>query len=640
MLSPNNTTAVPPNTLGELCLAGPQLADGYLNLPERTRKTFVPNPFGPGKLYRTGDMVKIDEDGVIEIIGRIDQQIKINGHRVEANESNSIIQTYQGVNTSIVLPATIMTRNALVAVIVPEKTSQWTTLIREIRVRLQAILPSYAIPSYWVQRDELPLNVSGKVDLMSLIKEVETMGEEILSSRANTHQTPLVFESTGTNNMNQFELHVAEIITSVLSISLSVFDPDVSFQELGGTSLDAIVTAAKLRSAKIHISVPHIMQSNSVREMVSRHSIPMVANMNPPEPFSLLAKDSGLDLEGIEDAYPVTPLQESILADSLLGRANYIYHRVYKLRGVTPSQVRLALEAVIARSSIYRTTFVPWKHTYIQVVHRSLSLPWKVMKSSTLESYKQESSTRNISIEESLVRAAILEDNLLVVDMHHALFDHWSSQFIFSDAISILLGQEPVFRAPFNCFVAYQQTLDNETFRHFWKSYLENARASLLELPTTNDEFSPRAVVSQLKTSPSEFCSMHGITLGALLHAAWALTLSMWLNSPDVLFLTAFSGRDAEIDNILTLNGPTLGTVPMRIRINENISVLTFAKAVQENLWTLSKYAHSGLRNALADSGLRADSFNTMVNVLVSKQDFPDDSPLRPVEAHTENFTQ
>ena len=640
MLAPNSTIAVAPNTPGELCLAGPQLADGYLNLPEKTQNVFVKNPFGPGKLYRTGDMVKVYEDGLIEIIGRIDQQTKINGHRVEPNESNSVLQNCPGILASTVVSATIMNRNALVAIIVPEESYEWTILIREIRARLLTTLPSYAIPTYWVQRDVLPLNLSGKLDLATLVREVEAMGEGILKSKSNAQPAPPSFEANRTGTMDRPLLQVAEIIASVLSISLTAVDLEASFQELGGTSLDAIVTASRLRNARIHISMPDIMQSSSLQEMVSRHATSIETNTKPPPPFSLLAKNTGLDLEGIDDAYPVTPLQESIIADSLLGRANYVYQRVYKIRGVTPLQVRRALEDVISRNSIYRTTFIPWKRTFIQMVHRSVSLPWKVMASLSLESYKQESSTRAASMDGPLVRAAVLKDDLLVIDMHHALFDYWSSQFMVSDAISILLGREPIHRASFNSFIAYQQTQYDETVTDFWKSYLENAGVSFLELPTTKEVFPPRAIVSRLKKSPSAFCSTHGITLGALLHTAWALTLSIWLDSPDVIFVTAFSGRDAPLDDVLTLNGPTLGNVPMRVRIDQNVSVLAFAKDVQKNLWTLSKYAYSGLRNALAYGGLKADSFNTMANVLVSKQDFPDDSPLTPVEAHGDNFTQ
>ena len=183
VLALNSTIRLSPDTLGEFYLARLQLADGYLNLPEQTREVFITNPFGPRKLYRTGNMVVARADRVIEIIGRIDQQTKIDGHRIESNEYNSIITSCQGVIASSVVSTTTLNRKALIATIIPEKDDQWTSLIRELRYKLRADLPSYSIPAYWVQRNELPLYFSGNTDIACLVRELEAMGKEILISR-------------------------------------------------------------------------------------------------------------------------------------------------------------------------------------------------------------------------------------------------------------------------------------------------------------------------------------------------------------------------------------------------------------------------------------------------------------------------
>lgn len=640
VLAPNGTTLQPHTLPGELCLGGPQLADGYLNLPGKTKEVFITNPFGPGMLYRTGDMVTAHKDGTIEIVGRIDQQIKIDGQRVEPNESNSILQTCSGVVISSVVSATVLNRKALVALVVTEENVDWTSLVRQVRAKLLEKLPSYAVPTYWVRREALPLNVSGKTDVAALVKEVQELDEEGLLSRPNSRPItpPATPPAMGTTDM--FEFQIAGVVASILSISTANVDLDSSFQELGGTSLDSIVASSRLRKLSIHISVADILQSSSLREMALRRSDVTTTDASPPAPFSLLPKTANLDPDGHEDAYPATPLQEGIIADSMLGNANYVYQRVYKIQGVTTPKIRSALEAVVARNPIFRTSFVPWKRTFLQTVKKSISLPWKVMSNSSLESYNARMADEDMELDGPLIRAAVLKDSLLVLDMHHALFDQWSSQNIFTDAISILQGQDPVSRSPFSAYVAYQQSRHNDEARDFWKGYLGGATSSLLEIPVSEKVSRSLALVSSFQTSPAAFCSTHGITLGTLLHAAWALTLSAELNSTDVLFMTAFSGRDAAVEGILTLNGPTLCTVPMRVHIDKSASVLAFTKAVQTNLWTLSTYAHSGLRNALVDGGLSADAFNTMVNVLVGKQAVPEDSPLLPIVAHGDNFTQ
>ena len=180
---------------GELCLGDAQLAEGYLNLPQKTQDVFTPNPFEAGRLYRTGDMVVVNEDGTIDLIGRIDQQVKINGVRVEPNEANSIIQVQPGVIQSYVVPASTLNRKVLVVVIVPEKNREWTSFIRDMRSKLSTQLPQYSIPRYWVQQAKLPLNVSGKVDIFSLVMLVELMDadESVAGSNIATRQpSPLI----------------------------------------------------------------------------------------------------------------------------------------------------------------------------------------------------------------------------------------------------------------------------------------------------------------------------------------------------------------------------------------------------------------------------------------------------------------
>ncbi|KAI9654957.1 MAG: NRPS [Bathelium mastoideum] len=639
VLSPGSTSPVPQGMPGELCLAGPQLADGYLNLREKTDSVFVNNPFATGRLYRTGDMVISLAEGTFELVGRIDQQTKIDGQRVEPNESNSILETCEGVRMSSVVAAHVLNRNALVAVVVPENGQEFSLLVRELRQKLAAKLPSYSVPAFWIERQKLPTNVSGKVDIAALVKDVESLPEEELVSRSSTPKATPPRTPPAVNANDFFEAVVAKAVAEVLSISLATVDVELSFQELGGSSLNAIVLASKLRKINIHIAVPDILTSSSLREMTSRGTATSALSFGPPAPFSLLPESVRLNRAGLEDAYPVTPLQEGIIADSVLGRASYVYQRVYKIQNVLPQQVKSALQAVVSRNAILRSSFKPFKRTFLQTVKPYVSLPWKDLSHKSLESYRNTTSA-DMAIDGPLVRATLLQDSLLLVEMHHGLFDFWSSQFIFNDANAILQGQTPANRASFNNYVAYQQTQHNEDAKAFWREYLENPTPSRLQNPNGEVSQTRQKIEMELKQSPMAFCGAHNITLGTLVHAVWAMTLSKQLKTSDVVFLAAFSGRDAAVDGILALNGPTLCTVPMRIRIDGKAKVVDFVKDVQENLWQLSRYAHSGLRNVMTASNIGGDIFNTMVNVLVSQQTFPEDAPLRPIETHADNYTQ
>jgi amino acid adenylation domain-containing protein len=642
LLKPDSMEFVLPGGSGELCLAGPQLADGYLNLPEKTSQAFTLSPFGNGNIYRTGDMAILHLDGSFELIGRVDNQTKIDGQRVEPNEPNAILETCPDVKMSAVVAADVLERHALVAIVVPrEEDCDWPVLVRNLRQKLRKELPPYCIPSFWVQRERLPLNVSGKVDIAALIKLVQSLPEYELISRSNSPKItpPLTPEPPSASDF--FEATIAKSVAQTLSISLDTVDLDCAFQELGGTSLNAIVLASELRKINIQIAVSSILTSPSLRQLIAETKSFETVTAEKAKPFSLLPEKVRLDRKDLDDAYPVTPLQEGIIADSILGNADYVYQRVFKLNGVSASQVRDALQQVVNQNSIFRSSIKSWKRTFLQLVRKELELPWTEKPHTTLEQYRRTDVNRqSMPLDGPLLRAVVLKGNLLVVDMHHALFDFWSSQFIFADTVTLLEGKQPELRMPFSAYVSWQQLQHNNEAENFWSTYLAGASPTKIEFSSSNKIKATQMLKLPFKRSPLSFCTSHNITLGTLVHAAWALTLAQRLKTPDVTFITAFSGRDAPIEGILSLGGPTLCTVPMRVQIERNQEALAFVKEVQNNLWKLSRYAHSGLRQATGAAKIEPSNFNTMVNMLVNREAVSENALLVPQEVHGDNYTQ
>lgn len=165
VLRPGSTDLAPLETTGELCLAGPQLGREYLKKPEQTAKAFVPNPFGPGRLYRTGDGARQHRDGAIEVVGRLDFQVKINGQRVEPNEINEALLKHPDVKACATVAATMQDSKSLVAAIVSGNSREFGEVVADLRQHIETLLPSYMVPSYWLPKDELPTNANGKVDV-------------------------------------------------------------------------------------------------------------------------------------------------------------------------------------------------------------------------------------------------------------------------------------------------------------------------------------------------------------------------------------------------------------------------------------------------------------------------------------------
>lgn len=152
---------------GELAVGGDGLAVGYLNDPALTAARFVPNPFGPGRLYRTGDVCAVRPDGAIEFHGRLDTQVKLHGHRVEPAEVESALRAYPGIADVVVTKQRTSADEQLVAHVVAASDREppgAQTLSGFLRDRL----PRYAVPAIYRLVDRIPLTAHGKVDRSAL----------------------------------------------------------------------------------------------------------------------------------------------------------------------------------------------------------------------------------------------------------------------------------------------------------------------------------------------------------------------------------------------------------------------------------------------------------------------------------------
>ncbi|NUT45074.1 MAG: amino acid adenylation domain-containing protein [Thermoactinospora sp.] len=151
---------LPAGVPGELWIAGPTVARGYLGMPELTAERFVPDPVtGADRCYRTGDRVRLNAGGLVEFLGRVDDQVKIRGFRVELGEVKSALQEQPGVAEAAVLPVGEGHSRRLAAWVAPGSVD-----VAELRAGLRERLPDYMVPAAIVVLDELPLTPLGKVD--------------------------------------------------------------------------------------------------------------------------------------------------------------------------------------------------------------------------------------------------------------------------------------------------------------------------------------------------------------------------------------------------------------------------------------------------------------------------------------------
>jgi amino acid adenylation domain-containing protein len=228
---------VPVGVPGELFIGGAGVGRGYLNRPELTAEKFIPDPFGAttgSRLYRSGDLARYLPDGTIDFLGRIDQQVKVRGFRIELGEIEATLLQHPAVNECVVLAREDAAGDVrLVAYVVEEQgnTEIAENRAAELRAYLQARLPEYMLPSYFVVLDTLPLTENGKVDRRAL-PAPETASDR--SAAFVAPRTPL-------------EEVVTQLWAEVLNVErIGVHD---NFFDLGGHSLLATQIIAQVRDS-------------------------------------------------------------------------------------------------------------------------------------------------------------------------------------------------------------------------------------------------------------------------------------------------------------------------------------------------------------------------------------------------------
>jgi amino acid adenylation domain-containing protein/non-ribosomal peptide synthase protein (TIGR01720 family) len=217
---------VPAGVSGELCIAGVGVGRGYLDDTARTSEVFVPDPFdgSGGRMYRTGDLARYTLDGQIEFLHRIDQQVKVRGHRIELGEVESALRGHADVNEAAVLVHPGESGGRMVAYIIG------TPDISQVRKSLRDRLPAYMIPAAFVQLEALPLLPSGKLDRRALALIPVDAGAK---------------EREAVQPRSPVERVIADIWAQLLRVR--DFDIHDNFFELGGHSLTATQLVSRIR---------------------------------------------------------------------------------------------------------------------------------------------------------------------------------------------------------------------------------------------------------------------------------------------------------------------------------------------------------------------------------------------------------
>ncbi|MWV45523.1 amino acid adenylation domain-containing protein [Paenibacillus sp. HJL G12] len=245
---------VPVCVPGELYIGGDGLASGYLNLPKLTAERFIDNPFQPGtKLYRTGDSARWLADGEIEYLGRIDNQAKLHGFRIELDEIETRLNLYPGIRESAVVIYNHQEHVQLRAYYVRSVQDPHRALgSKELRSYMKKWLPAHMIPSVFTELDSIPLTPNGKVNRLELSKRKEAQ--------------PVDREARKAISEPETEQIIMGIWKEVIGVDEIAMED--GFFDAGGDSFTAVTVADRI-SRKLHcdVKVTNLFEHANVREL-------------------------------------------------------------------------------------------------------------------------------------------------------------------------------------------------------------------------------------------------------------------------------------------------------------------------------------------------------------------------------------
>ncbi|MBW5420530.1 amino acid adenylation domain-containing protein [Streptomyces sp. BG9H] len=541
----------PAGVAGELYLAGPCLARGYLGRAALTSERFVADPYGPAgeRMYRTGDVARRQADGNLVFVGRADDQVKLRGHRIELGEIVAAVAAVPEVAAqAVIVRAGAADSGRLVAYVVPVAGAQLSG--RTVRDRLAASLPEYMVPEAVVVLDELPLTRNGKLDHKALPEP-----EFAAAAAVRAPRTP------------QEEI-LCGLFAQILDVPEAGVDDD--FFQLGGNSLSAVRLLSRVRSAfGADVDVRAVFEAPTPALLATRLGTGDSARPEPA-PWQRPAE---------------IPLSFAQLRLWFLDRVEgpsgtYNIPIGVRLSGTLDRDaLRAAVSDVVARHEVLRTLYPdtggkPRQHV---LAPDAVAVPLEVVTATEggLAEALRESARRGFDLAGELpFRASLFAlsdtEHVLLLTVHHIATDGWSNAPLARDLSTAYAarqaGHAPAFTplpVQYADYTLWQRELlgdendpDSLVSRQlaFWQETLAGAPA---ELPLPTDRPRPAemsaeggtvefGVGAELHAKLATLARDHQVSLFMVAQAALAALLTRLGSGTDIPVGTAVAGRGDE----------------------------------------------------------------------------------------------
>lgn len=637
----SNLKPVPIGVVGEICISGYGVGNGYLNRPDLTKKTFINNPFLPNSImYKSGDLGYFDEDGYIYCVGRADHQVKIRGQRVELGEIEDRIKDNNKIKNVVVVMKTDENKHQYLCAYY---TSDEEIDTNELKKYLQKYLTKYMIPQYFIKMEELPYTQSGKIDRKSL-------PDPTISDEKSAYVKP----------RTELDKEVISLFKKVLKIDgnekLGIND---SFFDLGGDSLSAINLCVEVQSKyNINIYAKDIFEKPTVAELSDLISSLVENNNKLNNNINEKGKNTKVKnnkksnrIEKAKKAkyYPTSSAQNRIyLSSQVLGKDNISYNVAggLILKGkIDEKKLEDCLIKLIRRHESLRTSFEIVNGKVMQKVHENFEFKLNVISANVsdktlserlkeIETKKtvddknaNQNSTQEIDLSKNekaeldkifknfvkpfdlekapLIRAELVkfadEKNVLLVDMHHIICDGTSVSILIDELLKIYNNESlPELKITYKDYSVFENNkIENGELKEAEKYWVNkfNDEVPVLNMPTNFQRSAIktfdgakiyRSIDENERARIEKAAKKLGVTPYMIMLSCYYILLSKYSSQNDIVVGTPVIGRD----NIETKNmiGVFVNTLALREKIDYNLTCKEFLTNVKNNLLEAYKY--------------------------------------------------
>lgn len=592
----DNGQLLPKMLDGELYIAGAGVVQGYLNRDELTEQVFIDNPFGPGKMYKTGDRVRWNNQEALEFVSRADNQVKIRGYRIEPDDVRKHIQQLPQLSSaSVVVKQDKLGLDILIAYVVAavEYVSQ-SEFIAQLKSDIKGQLPEYMCPSAFVLIETLPLNANGKINY-SALPEPEFMAQ-------SSYVAP-------TSDAEKSMVQLWQDLLQLEQVGISD-----SFFELGGHSLLATRLIGQVRERfGAELTLKEVFANPTIEGLTQKldeqveRALPLIAKA-PAGVASLSNAQQRL--------WFIRQLQED---DS-----QYNMPGIFALEGdLSVAALKTAITTIIERHEILRTQILTVDGQPQTQVQTQFELPLNLIDLSSLVATEYDDKVEQLARQDALqpfdlavdlmLRLSLIKrsnrEHVLLLNMHHIASDGWSINILineFAQIYNALCTQKDVELAPlaiqYNDYAYWQSTLvQGEFLEHqlnYWAEHL-NHLPQVHQLPLSrmrskdsagNEKALLQALDQQLSAQIKAYCHAKGVTLHMFMLSAFALLLSRYSNETDIVIGTASSGRvDAALDPLI---GFFVNDLVFRTEVSPQQSFAEHLSQAKQTLLSAHEHQH------------------------------------------------